>query len=68
VSGSQSRLPRASINTASAAHQGATLDFDDLQSTKNFGAMKAYRRSKLYNITTYALTAAVVNAAGKNKE
>ena len=24
------------INTASAAHQGATLDFDDLQSAKNF--------------------------------
>src|SRR5580704_14599765 len=38
------------INTASAAHQGATLDFDDLQSEQNFGAMKAYGRSKLCNI------------------
>jgi len=38
------------INTASAAHKGATLDFDDLQSTKSFGAMKAYGRSKLCNI------------------
>ena len=38
------------INTASAAHQGATLDFDDLQSAKSFGAMKAYSRSKLCNI------------------
>jgi len=38
------------INTASAAHQGATLDFDDLQSAKNFGAMKVYSRSKLCNI------------------
>jgi NAD(P)-dependent dehydrogenase (short-subunit alcohol dehydrogenase family) len=38
------------INTASAAHQGATLDFDDLQSAKSFGAMKAYGRSKLCNI------------------
>jgi NAD(P)-dependent dehydrogenase (short-subunit alcohol dehydrogenase family) len=38
------------INTASAAHQGAALDFDDLQSAKNFGAMKAYGRSKLCNI------------------
>ena len=27
------------INTASAAHQGATLDFDDLQSAKHFRAM-----------------------------
>jgi len=26
------------------------LDFDDLQSAKNFGAMKAYSRSKLCNI------------------
>jgi NAD(P)-dependent dehydrogenase (short-subunit alcohol dehydrogenase family) len=38
------------INTASAAHQSATLDFDDLQSAKSFGAMKAYGRSKLCNI------------------
>jgi NAD(P)-dependent dehydrogenase (short-subunit alcohol dehydrogenase family) len=38
------------INTASAAHQGATLDFDDLQSAKNYGAMRAYACSKLCNI------------------
>jgi NAD(P)-dependent dehydrogenase (short-subunit alcohol dehydrogenase family) len=38
------------INTASAAHQGAALDFDDLQSAKNFRAMTAYGRSKLCNI------------------
>ena len=42
--------PARIINTASAAHQGATLDFDDLQSAKSFGAVKAYRRSKLCNI------------------
>jgi NAD(P)-dependent dehydrogenase (short-subunit alcohol dehydrogenase family) len=42
--------PARIINTASAAHQGATLDFDDLQSAKSFGAVKAYRRSKLINI------------------
>jgi len=42
--------PARIINTASAAHQGATLDFEDLQSAKNFGAMKAYSRSKLCNI------------------
>ncbi|MGB8556425.1 MAG: SDR family oxidoreductase [Pseudolabrys sp.] len=38
------------INTASAAHQDATLDFDDLQSAKSFGARKAYGQSKLCNI------------------
>ena len=42
--------PARIINTASAAHEGATLDFDDLQSAKNFRGMKAYRRSKLCNI------------------
>jgi len=42
--------PARIINTASDAHQGATLDLDDLQSVKNFGAMKAYGRSKLCNI------------------
>ena len=34
------------INTASAPHQGATLDFDDLQSAKNFRAVTTYGRSK----------------------
>ena len=38
------------INTASAAHQRATLDFDDLQSAKSFRATRAYGRSKLCNI------------------
>jgi NAD(P)-dependent dehydrogenase (short-subunit alcohol dehydrogenase family) len=42
--------PARIINTASAAHQGATLDFDDLQSERSFGARKAYSRSKLCNI------------------
>jgi len=38
------------VNVSSVAHQGARLDFDDLQSAKGFGAMKAYGRSKLCNI------------------
>jgi NAD(P)-dependent dehydrogenase (short-subunit alcohol dehydrogenase family) len=42
--------PARIINTASAAHQGATLDFEDLQSAKSFGAVKTYGRSKLCNI------------------
>jgi NAD(P)-dependent dehydrogenase (short-subunit alcohol dehydrogenase family) len=42
--------PARIINTASAAHQGAMLDFGDLQSAKSFGPIKAYARSKLCNI------------------
>jgi NAD(P)-dependent dehydrogenase (short-subunit alcohol dehydrogenase family) len=38
------------INTASAAHLGANLDFDDLQSAKSYIAMKTDGRSKLCNI------------------
>jgi retinol dehydrogenase 12 len=38
------------VNTASAAHMGATLDFDDLQSKTGYGAIKTYGRSKLCNI------------------
>jgi NAD(P)-dependent dehydrogenase (short-subunit alcohol dehydrogenase family) len=42
--------PARIVNTASAAHQGARLDFDDLRLAKSFGPMKAYGRSKLCNI------------------
>jgi NAD(P)-dependent dehydrogenase (short-subunit alcohol dehydrogenase family) len=42
--------PARVVSTASAAHQGAMLNFDDLQLAKNFGPMKAYGRSKLCNI------------------
>ena len=38
------------INTASSAHTAAVLDFDDLQSEKGYGTIKAYGRSKLCNI------------------
>lgn len=38
------------VNTASAAHWGAKLDFDDLQSTRGFSAYGVYQRSKLCNI------------------
>ena len=41
--------PARIITTASASHQNATLDFDDLQSAKSFGALKVYGRSKLCN-------------------
>jgi NAD(P)-dependent dehydrogenase (short-subunit alcohol dehydrogenase family) len=38
------------VNTASTAHKGCSIDFDDLQSTKSFSPHQAYGRSKLCNI------------------
>jgi len=38
------------VSTASAAHQGAKLDLDDLQSAKAYSGFGAYGRSKLCNI------------------
>jgi retinol dehydrogenase 12 len=38
------------VNTASDAHKGRVLDFDDLQSAKGFSAVNVYGRSKLCNI------------------
>ena len=38
------------VNTASNAHVGARLDFDDLQSATSYSGFPAYRRSKLCNI------------------
>jgi NAD(P)-dependent dehydrogenase (short-subunit alcohol dehydrogenase family) len=42
--------PARIVNTASDAHKGAKLDFDDLQAAHGFAPMKAYGRSKLCNI------------------
>jgi NAD(P)-dependent dehydrogenase (short-subunit alcohol dehydrogenase family) len=42
--------PARVVNTASDAHKGRTLDFDDLQSARGFGGIKVYGRSKLCNI------------------
>jgi NAD(P)-dependent dehydrogenase (short-subunit alcohol dehydrogenase family) len=42
--------PARVVNTASAAHIGRTLDFDDLQLTRGYRVMTAYGRSKLANI------------------
>jgi NAD(P)-dependent dehydrogenase (short-subunit alcohol dehydrogenase family) len=42
--------PARVVNTASAAHLRATLDFDDLQSSGAYRARVAYGRSKLCNI------------------
>jgi NAD(P)-dependent dehydrogenase (short-subunit alcohol dehydrogenase family) len=42
--------PARVINTASDAHRGARLDFDDLQSARSYSGFKVYGRSKLCNI------------------
>lgn len=38
------------VSTASDAHRGAKLDFDDLQGVRRFDGWRAYCRSKLCNI------------------
>jgi len=38
------------VNTASDAHQGKSLDFDDLQSANNYRGFNVYGKSKLCNI------------------
>ena len=38
------------VNTASDAHRGAKLDFDNLQGERGYGGFGAYRKSKLANI------------------
>jgi retinol dehydrogenase 12 len=45
-SGRQSRI----VTTASHAHRGAKISFDDLQATHKYSAMGAYGSSKLANI------------------
>jgi NAD(P)-dependent dehydrogenase (short-subunit alcohol dehydrogenase family) len=42
--------PARIVSTSSGAHQSMSLDFADLQSTKSFGGLKVYGRSKLANI------------------
>jgi retinol dehydrogenase 12 len=38
------------VNVASRAHEGATIDFDDLQGERGYTGWRAYQRSKLANI------------------
>jgi NAD(P)-dependent dehydrogenase (short-subunit alcohol dehydrogenase family) len=42
--------PARIVSTASDAHRGNTLDFDDLQSARRYRALTVYGRSKLANI------------------
>ncbi len=48
--------PARIICVSSESHQRATIDFGDLQNTRNYGGVKAYGRSKLMNVLfTYEL-------------
>jgi NAD(P)-dependent dehydrogenase (short-subunit alcohol dehydrogenase family) len=42
--------PARIVNTASGAHRGNSLDFDDLQMERSYRGLTAYGRSKLANI------------------
>ena len=42
--------PARIVSVASSGHRLTTLDFDDLQSEKNYSALQAYCRSKLANV------------------
>lgn len=46
----RSSVPARIVNTASMTYAGATLDFDDLQSARNYSGTTVYGRSKLLNI------------------
>ncbi len=46
----QAAAPARIVSVASDAHRGNTLDFDDLQSARNYRGFTVYGRSKLANI------------------
>jgi NAD(P)-dependent dehydrogenase (short-subunit alcohol dehydrogenase family) len=46
----RSSAPARIISVASAAHQGCTMNFDDLQGKTRFSGWRAYQQSKLANI------------------
>jgi NAD(P)-dependent dehydrogenase (short-subunit alcohol dehydrogenase family) len=44
------------INVSSSQHQGATMNFDDLNGVKSYSGLRAYQQSKLANLLfTYEL-------------
>ena len=55
VSAATGAKPRI-VNVASAAHFRGHVDFDDIEGTRRFGAMRAYSQAKLGNVLfSYAL-------------
>jgi NAD(P)-dependent dehydrogenase (short-subunit alcohol dehydrogenase family) len=56
--------PGRIVNVASEAHQGGSIDFDDLQSERRYSGWRAYQQSKLANVLfTYEL-ARVLDGTG----
>jgi len=52
----KSSAPARIVNVSSNVHQGAHIDFDDLQGQRGYRAFRAYSRSKLANVLfTYEL-------------
>ncbi len=50
-------VPARIVNVASSAHNGARINFDDLQGQAHYSGIKAYSQSKLANILfTYELS------------
>jgi NAD(P)-dependent dehydrogenase (short-subunit alcohol dehydrogenase family) len=48
--------PARIVNVSSRAHEGARIDFDDLQAERSYAGMRVYGRSKLANLLfTYEL-------------
>jgi NAD(P)-dependent dehydrogenase (short-subunit alcohol dehydrogenase family) len=56
--------PARIVSTASAAHQGAKLDFDDLQLANGFGPMKAYAARNFATFFSPATSPAACMARG----
>jgi NAD(P)-dependent dehydrogenase (short-subunit alcohol dehydrogenase family) len=52
------------VSTASDAHKGAKLDFDDLQSEKSYSGFGVYGKSKLCNILFTRELARVIDGSG----
>jgi retinol dehydrogenase-12 len=46
----EASAPARVVNVSSRAHQGAVLDFDDLQGRRSYNGWRAYCRSKLANL------------------
>ena len=56
--------PARIVNTASGAHRGKRLDFDDLQSTRGYHTQTVYGRTKLCNILFTRELARRLNGTG----
>jgi len=59
----QAGAPARIVNVASAAEAHGPIDFDDLQSEKNYNGFRVYGKTKLMNVLfTYELAARLANS------